>query len=212
MDDLTKTACCPGIDQTMLIHDKTMISNPITNVNSGSGSIYNLKSDSWFTNINYTKSKTADSIGSADLAVDSVLPVESINYVNTKPTTSTEYLGSMIAAGIKSNFGNVSQPNIFISQVGAITEAPDFIRAGGFGNSYSGMPKNAMIPGLSVDSGVPIFSGNSAVNTGFLIDSSADTTLRTVENSNGFNSGRQNLVPNALMETIRKPLFFSVTP
>ncbi|CAG9535954.1 unnamed protein product [Cercopithifilaria johnstoni] len=206
-DDLTKTACCPGIDHTILSHGKTMILNPIGNINSASGNTYNLKGGSSFTNTDYTKRGIIDSLGNANMDIGSISPVvESVNYVNNKPITLNEYLNSMATTGINSNFGNISQPNMFIGQVGTGIETPHFNRAEAFVNSSPAMPKNALIPDSPkslIGSGIPIFSGNSMINTGVLIDPLTGITYGNARISNGFNRGTQNLISNAPIKTIQ---------
>ncbi|EJD73833.1 kunitz/Bovine pancreatic trypsin inhibitor domain-containing protein [Loa loa] len=199
LDDLTKSVCCPGTDQTVLINDRVIMPNPLANVNSGSGSIYNLNNGhSLTTNIDYMKSRTVDSIDSANMAIGNIAPIESINYGNTKPINSNEYLGYNAATGIKPNFSNISQSNNFINQVGT----SDFTRAGTFINSYYGIPKSGMIS-ESIGSGIPIFTGNSPVNTGVSVDSSSGTAFENARISSEFNSGTQNLAPNIAIENIR---------
>ncbi|VDM20671.1 unnamed protein product [Wuchereria bancrofti] len=170
LDDLTKTACCPGTDQTMLNHGKNMIPNPTANIHSAYGSTYN----------------------------------ESIGYVNAKPIISSEHLGyiSGTPTGIKSGFGNASQPSTFASQLGARIEAPDFSGANAFVNFYSGIPKSAMIS-ESIGSGIPIFPGGNPVGTGISTDSSVGTAFGSARIINEFNTGVQNLVSNTAMETIQ---------
>lgn len=188
----------------MLGHGRTIILNPIGNVNSGSGSSYNLGSGSSFTNIDYTKSRTIDSIGNTNVAIGSILPAESINYINAKTITSNEHLGSMAGNGMNPNFSSITQPNIFAGQVGTGIE-----RARAFVSSPT-MLKSAQIPESSINSGVPIFPGNGPIDTGGLIDPSTDIAYGNARILNEFNTGTQNLMPNAALKTARKFLSFFV--
>lgn len=181
--------------------------NPSGNVNFGSGSVYNFKTGSFFANTDYTNSRTIDSIGSANMAVAGISPAESVNYANTKPITSNEYLSSIVATGTNPNFGNVSQPNIFVGQIGAGIETTDFNRA--FVNSPSIIPKNPLIPKSSISSGVPIFSGSVPVNTGVSIDPLTGIPYGNTRISSGSNGGTGNLMPNAPIRATRKFVFFS---
>ncbi|VDM99152.1 unnamed protein product [Onchocerca ochengi] len=195
LDDLTKTVCCPQIDQTMLLRSKTIISNPVASINSGSGNINNLNGD----NIDYITSRTINSIDRTNQAINNISPAGSIDYFNTKFINSNEYHNSMVPIpGAKPNYGN--------GQIGIGIETSNFIRSSGaFVNSYQPMLKNAMIPESSIASNVPVFSGNSPVNPGIpKIDSLVGNTFGNAGISNGFNSAVQNLPPNAAIENIQK--------
>ncbi|MCP9260627.1 Kunitz/Bovine pancreatic trypsin inhibitor domain protein [Dirofilaria immitis] len=179
LDDLTKTICCPGTtDQIMFPNSRTMISNPIAHVNSGSGNNYNLRGD----NIDYIKSRTIDN---ANMAISNIAPVGSIDYINARPITTNEYLNSM-TNGIQPNFANVSQPNIFIGRIGGSLETSNFIKTNAFGNSAS------------------VFSGNSPINPGVPVDSITGDAFGNLGISSRFNAGVQNLVPNTVIGNIQK--------
>uniref|UniRef100_A0AAF5PS51 BPTI/Kunitz inhibitor domain-containing protein n=2 Tax=Wuchereria bancrofti TaxID=6293 RepID=A0AAF5PS51_WUCBA len=204
LDDLTKTACCPGTDQTMLNHGKNMIPNPTANIHSAYGSTYNEFTSSSGISSTFAKSRIVDSTDTAEMAISGISPVRSIGYVNAKPIISSEHLGyiSGTPTGIKSGFGNASQPSTFASQLGARIEAPDFSGANAFVNFYSGIPKSAMIS-ESIGSGIPIFPGGNPVGTGISTDSSVGTAFGSARIINEFNTGVQNLVSNTAMETIQ---------
>ncbi|VDK79095.1 unnamed protein product [Litomosoides sigmodontis] len=197
LDDLTKTACCPTVGQIALSRGGVPMNlNPSGSVNSGSGGVYNFNSGSSFTNTDYTDRRTIDSIGSASMAVGGISPASSVNYANTKAITSNEYLGSVIAPGAIPNFGNVSQPNIFIGQVGmAGIETTDFNRA--IVNSSPVMPRNSLMPKSSISSGVPIFSGNVPVNGGISIDQLTGISYGNAKISSEFSGGTENWMPHA---------------
>ncbi|VDO56975.1 unnamed protein product [Onchocerca flexuosa] len=98
------------------------------------------------------------------------------------------------------------QPNFGTGQVDTGIGTSDFIRTdGAFVNSYSAIPKNAMIPEASIGSNVPIFSGNNPVNPVIpKIDSLTSNTFGNVGISNGFNGAAPNLAPNVANENIHK--------
>uniref|UniRef100_A0A915PV89 BPTI/Kunitz inhibitor domain-containing protein n=1 Tax=Setaria digitata TaxID=48799 RepID=A0A915PV89_9BILA len=206
LDDLTKTACCPGSDKAMFINNgRSIISDFLATGNSGSDNTYNFKSDR--TNIDYIRSGSFGSIDGTDIPVATVLPAQLTGYGNDnlKSIPFTGFLNAMGHISGTENYGNMSQPNFYISPIGTAVQSgikpPNFIEAGTFINSYYGIPKNAMLPESSIGSGISVVPGGSPI-TGIGIPADSSVT-GTVENVRIANREASNLTPNMAIETIR---------
>lgn len=189
LDDLTKTACCPGIDQALFIRNgQTRIINPSLAGTSGSGSIYSFNNGHPFPNVDYLKSQ------SVVTSIGSVLPVEPINYANQKSINSNEFLPAIVASGV----------NPEINPVGV----PYFARTGSVVDSHSAIPKNYAVTPEAVSSGSHIFPGGSIspMNPGLISIGHLSGTSAGI--SNEFNNGAQNYNSNSGIGAIRKFLTF----